>query len=45
VEVAHLEGNIGVRDSKAPDAPHLTFGAADWRSFADRVKRGEHDLT
>ncbi|WP_084262717.1 DUF397 domain-containing protein [Actinomadura formosensis] len=45
VEVAHLGGNIGVRDSKTPEAPHLAFGAADWRAFADRVKRGEHDLT
>lgn len=44
VEVAHLGGNIGVRDSKAPEAPHLAFGVADWRRFADRVKRGEHDL-
>ncbi|WP_433475393.1 DUF397 domain-containing protein [Spirillospora sp. CA-142024] len=45
VEVAHLGGNIGVRDSKAPEAPHLLFGDADWRVFADLVKRGEHDLT
>lgn len=45
VEVAQLSPHIGVRDSKAPEAPHLAFGAADWRAFADRVKRGEHDLT
>ena len=45
VEVAQLPGNVGVRDSKAPEAPHLAFGAADWRRFAARVKRGEHDLT
>jgi hypothetical protein len=44
VEVAQLSGTIGVRDSKAPEAPHLVFGAADWRAFADCVKRGEHDL-
>ncbi|GLZ07289.1 hypothetical protein Acsp03_47550 [Actinomadura sp. NBRC 104412] len=44
VEVAHLSGEIGVRDSKAPEAPHLVFGAADWHAFARRVKRGEHDL-
>ena len=44
VEVAQLSGNVGVRDSKAPDIPHLAFGADDWRRFADRVKRGEHDL-
>jgi hypothetical protein len=45
VEVAQLSRTIGVRDSKAPEAPHLVFGVADWRMFADRVKRGEHDLT
>ncbi|MFA1546574.1 DUF397 domain-containing protein [Actinomadura chokoriensis] len=45
VEVAQLSGNVGVRDSKAPEAPHLTLGAADWRAFAARVKRGDHDLT
>ncbi|GAA0597339.1 DUF397 domain-containing protein [Actinomadura livida] len=44
VEVAHLEGQIGVRDSKAAEAPHLVFGRADWQVFARRVKRGEHDL-
>ena len=44
VEVARLTADVGVRDSKAPDAAHLVFGAADWRVFADRVKRGEHDL-
>ncbi|QFG21616.1 DUF397 domain-containing protein [Actinomadura sp. WMMB 499] len=45
VEVARLVGNIEVRDSKAPEAPHLVFGSADWRAFARRVKSGEHDLT
>ncbi|MER6813589.1 DUF397 domain-containing protein [Spirillospora sp. NPDC000708] len=45
VEVAQLPGTIGVRDSKAPETPHLEFGVADWRMFADRVKRGDHDLT
>ncbi|MEV0660059.1 DUF397 domain-containing protein [Actinomadura luteofluorescens] len=45
VEVAQLPGTIGVRDSKTPEAPHLLFDVADWRMFADRVKRGEHDLT
>jgi hypothetical protein len=45
LEVARLAGDIGVRDSKNPDAPHLVFDAADWRAFARRVKRGEHDLT
>ncbi|MFA1546573.1 DUF397 domain-containing protein [Actinomadura chokoriensis] len=45
VEVAQVSGSVGVRDSKAPEDPHLAFGAAHWRAFADRVKRGDHDLT
>ncbi|MFC7567802.1 DUF397 domain-containing protein [Actinomadura namibiensis] len=45
VEVACLVGNIGVRDSKSPDGPHLLLGPDGWRSFARRVKSGEHDLT
>lgn len=45
VEVAQLSGNIGIRDSKSPVAPHLVFDAAEWQAFARRVKRGEHDLT
>jgi hypothetical protein len=44
VEVAQLPGCVGVRDSKAAEAPHLAFGTTDWRRFTDRVKRGEHDL-
>jgi hypothetical protein len=44
VEVAQLGGNIGVRDSKDPEGPHLVFGSGDWRVFARRVRSGEHDL-
>jgi hypothetical protein len=44
VEVANLAGNIGLRDSKAPEAGHVTLPA---RSFADLVaviKAGDLDL-
>ncbi|XVQ10786.1 DUF397 domain-containing protein [Spirillospora sp. CA-255316] len=44
VEVADLAPVIGVRDSKDPDGPKLTFGAAAWGAFARRVKAGVHDL-
>ncbi|MGH3390560.1 MAG: DUF397 domain-containing protein [Actinomadura sp.] len=44
VEVADLASVIAVRDSKDPDGPKLTFGAADWRTFTHRIKVGEHDL-
>ncbi|TDE37331.1 DUF397 domain-containing protein [Actinomadura sp. 6K520] len=43
-DVACLGANIGERDSKALAAPHVAFGAADWRVFVRRVKRGEYDL-
>ena len=44
VEVADLSGLIGVRDSKDPDGPKLTFDAADWRAFTRRIKASEHNL-
>ncbi|MGC5289238.1 DUF397 domain-containing protein [Micromonospora sp. DT231] len=38
VEVAdNLPGVVGVRDSKDPAGPALTFGAASWRAFVDQV--------
>ncbi|XVQ10787.1 DUF397 domain-containing protein [Spirillospora sp. CA-255316] len=44
IEVADLASVIGVRDSKDPDGPKLTFGAAAWGAFARRVKAGALDL-
>jgi hypothetical protein len=38
VEVAdNLAGVVGVRDSKDPAGPVLTFGPAAWRAFVGRV--------
>ncbi|MGC4864098.1 DUF397 domain-containing protein [Micromonospora sp. DT53] len=38
VEVAdNLPGVVGVRDSKDPAGPALTFGPAAWRSFVAQV--------
>ncbi|MFC9972585.1 DUF397 domain-containing protein [Spirillospora sp. NPDC127200] len=45
VEVADLEGNIGVRDSRNVGGPHLLLDAAGWRAFVGGIKCGEHDLT
>ncbi|MFI7430366.1 DUF397 domain-containing protein [Micromonospora sp. NPDC049836] len=40
VEVAdNLPGVVGVRDSKDPDGPALTFTATTWRAFVDEIKR------
>ncbi|TDD87530.1 DUF397 domain-containing protein [Actinomadura rubrisoli] len=45
VEVAEAGPVVAVRDSKDPDGPKLTFGAADWRAFTRRAKASVHDLT
>ncbi|MEW2142560.1 DUF397 domain-containing protein [Micromonospora vinacea] len=38
VEVAdNLPGVVGVRDSKDPGGPALTFGPAAWRAFIAEV--------
>ncbi|SFN78401.1 DUF397 domain-containing protein [Actinomadura madurae] len=44
VEVAAFETGIGVRDSREQEGPRLTFGVAEWRVFAERVKASEFDL-
>jgi hypothetical protein len=43
VEVARFGNVITVRDSKDPDRPGITYGAAEWDSFIKRVKSGAHD--
>lgn len=40
VEVADLGSAVAVRDSKNPAAGALSFGAAEWRAFADRIRSG-----
>ncbi|MBE1530878.1 DUF397 domain-containing protein [Actinomadura algeriensis] len=42
IEVADLSAVIGVRDSKDPDGPKLTFVPAVWSAFVRGVKSGEH---
>ncbi|MFK3983327.1 DUF397 domain-containing protein [Micromonospora sp. NPDC050397] len=40
VEVAkNLPGVVGVRDSKAPTGPALTFGPDAWRAFVTLAKQ------
>jgi uncharacterized protein DUF397 len=38
VEVAFGSAVVGVRDSKRPEAGHLTVGAATFRSFVNHIK-------
>jgi hypothetical protein len=41
VEVAALRGAVGVRDSKAPGAGHLSLSADSFADLLARVKRDE----
>jgi len=44
VEVADLpNGGRGVRDSKNPTGPALTFTATEWVAFTTGVRAGEFD--
>lgn len=44
VEVATLPRGIGIRDSKDPSGPALTFSVAEWEAFTAGVRGGEFDL-
>ncbi|MBX6767476.1 MAG: DUF397 domain-containing protein [Actinomadura rubrobrunea] len=45
VELAALEGDqVGVRDSKSPDAGHQAYSRQDLKALFDRIKAGELDL-
>ncbi|CNG58177.1 Domain of uncharacterised function (DUF397) [Mycobacterium tuberculosis] len=44
VEVAGLAAEIGVRDSKAPEAGHLSFSPQDWTAFVTDIRDGLYDL-
>lgn len=43
VEVAVRADLVGVRDSKDPSGPVLTFDADTWRAFVTDVKNGVFD--
>jgi hypothetical protein len=43
VEVAVLEAEVAVRDSKDPQGPALVFAAAEWDAFVDFTKDGRFD--
>jgi hypothetical protein len=44
VEVAALADNIGLRDSKAPEAGHVTLPSGTFADLVIRIKAGEMDL-
>lgn len=42
VEVADLVTSIGLRDSKAPEAGHLSLPRSAWAAFVAEVRNGHH---
>jgi Domain of unknown function (DUF397) len=43
VEVAFVDGQVAVRDSKDRGSPALVFTAHEWAAFIDRARDGEFD--
>ena len=43
VEIAFLDGQIAVRDSKDRSGPVLTFSSTEWEAFLAAVHHGEFD--
>ncbi len=45
VEVAILDADVAVRDSKNRSGPALVFNAAQWTAFVNSAKDGEFDFS
>lgn len=43
VEIAFLDGGVGVRDSKNPTGPALVFAPGEWDAFTAGVNSGEFE--
>jgi hypothetical protein len=43
VEVAFVDGQVAVRDSKDPNGPVLVFTPVEWTAFLGGVRGGEFD--
>jgi hypothetical protein len=43
VEVAELDGEVGVRDGKDPRSPVLRYDRAEFSAFVRAAKAGEYD--
>ena len=44
VELASLDGSVGIRDSKNPQNPHIEVGREALASLLGQIKAGELDL-
>jgi hypothetical protein len=45
VEVAFVDGKVGVRDSKDREGPVLVFTANEWEAFIGGARDGEFELS
>lgn len=45
VEVAFVDGMVGLRDSATPDGPVLVFDDGEWRAFLAGIELGEFDAS
>jgi hypothetical protein len=43
VELARIDGLVGIRDSKEPDGPVLVFTTIDFAAFLEAATNGEFD--
>jgi len=43
VEVARIDGDVAVRDSKHPDGDILTYAPEEWADFLAHLKAGRYD--
>jgi hypothetical protein len=41
VEVALVDNQVALRDSKSPDGPVLFFSPSEWHAFVGGVRNGE----
>ena len=44
VEVAPVNGQILIRDSKDQDGPIIQYSGSSWRAFLGGAKKGQFDL-
>lgn len=44
VEVAFVDGQVGVRDSKDREGPALVFTASEWEAFLAGARDGEFEF-
>jgi Domain of unknown function (DUF397) len=44
IEVAFVQGNVAIRDSKNQQGPVLVFSPNEWTAFLSGVRGGEFEL-